>query len=86
MDAIILAAMNLVQEYSSRTVMGTLNEEEALLYAQCCRTAKVYLRSLENSFRLGLIEQERHLDKQLDKEEDNRKGGEDDEAAPVSEG
>lgn len=85
MEQLVIACLSTAMNYLNKSVSGTLTEFEVLLYEQCSRTATAYLKSIENSFRMGMIEQERELHKKL--EDDNKKGGDEDgEVTPVPEG
>ncbi len=69
MDQLIMACLTTVQEFLRKSSETPLSEDEALLYQQAARTARAYLKSIENSFRMGLIDQERELDRRLEEQE-----------------
>jgi len=73
MEQLVMVAMNVCQEYARKSASQVLTEYEVQLYEQAARTSRAYLRSVENSFRMGLIDQEKELDDKL-----RGKEGEDD--------
>lgn len=62
MEQTMMMAMQTCQLYSRR---DDLTKTEILMYEQMCRTIQMYMLSFENSFRIGIHEQEKEFDGRL---------------------
>ena len=69
MEQLITMCLHTCEQYALKSAVQTLTEYEAQLYEQIAVTTRAYLKSVELSLRLGILQQEKD-NEAIDKSEE----------------